>query len=282
MSEQTPIAEVRHTWEAAATGYAKWDATLAAGLDEITQTMLNMAGISKDMRVLDLACGTGSQTLATAERVGSGGLVVANDISETMLEVTRDRVSGTGLKNVETLCCAAEDLPPMAQSFDAAICRLGLMLFPEPESALSAVNQALKPMARLAALVFSTPAANPFMAEPMEILLRHAGKQSSAPGAPGIFALGAPGQFAHLMRSTGYSDIETRIVRAPLHVASAQLALEMMRQAFGAYRAVIVDLDEGARAAAWAEVGDCLEQWDGRNGFRAEREFVIAAGAQSG
>ena len=89
MVKKNPKDEVRHTWEAAATGYAKWDATLSAGLDEITQTMLDMASVGEDMRVLDLACGTGSQTLASAERVGSNGRIVANDISETMLEVTR-------------------------------------------------------------------------------------------------------------------------------------------------------------------------------------------------
>lgn len=282
MVKKNPKDEVRHTWEAAATGYAKWDATLSAGLDEITQTMLDMASVGEDMRVLDLACGTGSQTLASAERVGSNGRIVANDISETMLEVTRARAAGAGLKIVETLCCAAEDLTATTQSFDAAICRLGLMLFPEPWNALAAVNHALKPMARLAVLVFSTPAANSFMAEPMEILLRHACKQPPAPGAPGIFALGAPGHLADLMQSTGYRDIETRIASAPLHLASAELALEMMRQAFGAYRAVIAELDNVARAAAWAEVGDCLKGWDGRDGFLVQREFVIAAGAKSG
>ena len=42
--------------------------------------MLDMAGIDAGMRVLDLACGAGSQSLRAAERVGPRGRVVAIDI----------------------------------------------------------------------------------------------------------------------------------------------------------------------------------------------------------
>jgi hypothetical protein len=54
----------------------------------------------------------------------------------------------------------------------------------------------------------------------------------------------------------------------------------MMQQAFGAYRAVVADLSPEARAAAWSEVGECLRQFEDREGFRTELEFVIGSGAR--
>jgi ubiquinone/menaquinone biosynthesis C-methylase UbiE len=275
-------AELRKTWESAAPGWARWEDVFAEGLAEVTATMLDMAGVDAGMRVLDLACGAGSQTLRAAARVGPRGHVVASDISATMLAHVREAAGRRGLGNIETLECAAEDLPSAAGMFDAAICRLGLMLFPAPKQALQAVQSVLKPKARFAALVFTTPAANPFMAKPMQILLRHAAKAPPAAGKPGIFALSGPGVVEALLADSGLVEVETRVVRAPLRLASAAEALSMMQQAFGAYRAVVADLSPDARAAAWSAVGECLQQFETHEGFRTEFEFVIGAGMKDG
>jgi|SRR5882724_1026608 len=115
-----------------------------------------------------------------------------------------ENARGAGLTNVTTLAGAAEDLDVAAASFDAVICRLGLMLFAAPAQALTAVRCALRPGGKVAVIVFTTPAANPFMAHPMQILLGHAGKTPPAPGRPGIFALGAPGVLERLLGDGGF------------------------------------------------------------------------------
>ena len=65
--------EVRRTWESAAPGWAKWEGVVAAGLADVTETMLDTARVGAGMRVLDLACGAGSQILQAVERVGERG-----------------------------------------------------------------------------------------------------------------------------------------------------------------------------------------------------------------
>jgi len=179
---------LRNTWEAAAAGWAKWEQTFSSGLSDVTDTLIDMAGIKPGMRVLDLACGAGSQTLQVAQRIGPEGRVVASDISTTMLEHVRQNAAKAGLQNVETLECAADELEETQLTFDAAISRLGLMLFPSPQKALDSVQRVLRPGASFAALVFTTPANNPFMARTMALLLHHAGKSPPGPGQPGIFA----------------------------------------------------------------------------------------------
>ena len=273
--------ELRRTWESAAPGWAKWEGVIAAGLADVTETMLDTARVGAGIRVLDLACGAGSQTLQAAERVGPKGRVVASDISATMLTHVREAAARRGLTNVETLECAAEDLPQTLDAFDATISRLGLMLFPAPKQALTAVQRVMKPKARIAVLVFTTPSANPFTSQPMHILLRHAGKEPPTPGKPGIFALGGPGVLDGLLAASGLVDVKTSVVRAPLRLSSAAEALEMMQQAFGAYRAVVADLDPEARAAAWSEVGKCLRQFEDREGFHTEVELILGSGARA-
>ena len=273
-------SELRRTWESAAPGWAKWEETFSAGLSGVTDTLIDLAGVQPGMRVLDLACGAGSQTLQVARRVGPNGKVVASDISATMLEHARQNAAAAGLQNVEFVESPAEDLKESSIPFDASISRLGLMLFPSPGNALRAVQRLLKPGARFAALVFTTPNNNPFMARPMAILLRHAGKSRPAPGQPGIFALGSDGILENLIKGGGLTDVKCTKVRAQLRLASASDALEMMQQAFGAYRAVVADLSDQEKSKAWSEVHDCLADFEGDRGFETEFEFIVGSGAR--
>jgi ubiquinone/menaquinone biosynthesis C-methylase UbiE len=280
MTNSSMKPELRNTWEKAAPGWAKWEEAFSAGLFEATETLIDMAGIRDGMRVLDVACGAGSQTIQAAKRVGPNGMVVASDISTTMLEHVRKNAAKAGLHNIETMERAADELDETQPSFDAAISRLGLMLFPSPHAALESIQRVLKAGARFAALVFTTPAHNPFMAQTMAILLRHSGKSAPAPGQPGIFALGASGVLENLMTESGLTDVTTKTLRAPLSLANSSDALEMMQEAFGAYRAVVADLGDAEKSRAWGDVYECLKTFETGRGFSTEFEFIIGAAAK--
>jgi hypothetical protein len=129
------------------------------------------------------------------------------------------------LQNVETLECAADELDETLPPCDAAISRLGLMLFPSPSKASKAVQRVLKPGARFAALVFTTPDDNSFLARTMAIVLRCAGKSPPKPGQPGLFALGGNGILERLMRDSGLIKVQTKLVTASLNLPSASHAL---------------------------------------------------------
>jgi ubiquinone/menaquinone biosynthesis C-methylase UbiE len=280
MAGNTSQSELRNTWESAAPGWAKWEQPFSAGLATATDTLIDMADIRSGMRVLDLACGAGTQSIQAAKRVGPNGRVVAIDISPTMLEHVRRNAIKAGLRNIDTLECAAEDLDEAQTPFDASISRLGLMLFSSPRGALKAVQRVLRPGARFAALVFTSPANNPFLAQPMAILLRHAGKSPPAPGQPGLFALGGNGVLEKLMRDGGLVDVRTTTIRASLRLPSISAALEMMQQAFGAFRAIMTDVSDADRSKAWGEVHECLKQFETSGGFETEFEFIIGSGAK--
>ncbi len=130
MVEQKLKSELRKTWDSAAPGWASWENVFSSGLAGVTDTLISMAGVGAGSRVLDVACGAGAQTIQAAKRVGPDGVVVASDISGTMLEHIHRRAEREGMGNIETLECAADDLNERIMPFDAATCRLGLMPFP--------------------------------------------------------------------------------------------------------------------------------------------------------
>jgi ubiquinone/menaquinone biosynthesis C-methylase UbiE len=94
--------------------------------------MLQMAEVGSGMRVLDIAAGAGDQTLDIAQRVGPTGYVLATDLSPAILEFAMGNARRAGFGNVETQVADGENLRVAEASFDAAICRLGLMFFPDP------------------------------------------------------------------------------------------------------------------------------------------------------
>lgn len=272
--------DVHRQWDAAAHGWALWESAVAAWMKPATESMLDVAGVDTGARVLDLASGAGSQTLDAARRVGANGHVVATDISETMLHHVRENARAAGFANVTTLLGAAEELDLPAESFDAATCRLGLMLFIDPARALAAVRRALRPGAKVGVVVFTTPAANPFMAQPMEILLRHTGKSPPSPGQPGIFSLGSAGTLEQLLTRSGFTGVVQRNLGAQLRLPSATDALTMMQEAFGAYRAVLAGSPDAVQRAAWAEVAEALKSFETPQGFLAPAEVLVAAAAK--
>src|SRR5688500_8991318 len=130
--------------DAAAAGWSRGAAERAQYLGPVTEMMLDLAALSPGQRVLDVAAGTGEQTLLAARRVGPAGRVVATDVSASMLGIAADAARQSGLANVETRAMDARQLDFESDSFDAAISRLALMLIPERPKALAEIYRVLR------------------------------------------------------------------------------------------------------------------------------------------
>ncbi|HKJ41585.1 MAG TPA: class I SAM-dependent methyltransferase [Sunxiuqinia sp.] len=270
------VEQARVQWEKAAPGWAKWENVISDGAYLATDKMLEMAHVSNGKRVLDLASGAGSQTLIAAERVGPDGHVVANDISPTMLNHVKQNAESKGFSNVSTLLGAVQELEIAPSSFDSVICRLGLMLFPNPGSVLANISKALKPNGKIGVVVLSTPDVNPFFVQPMQILLRHAGKTPPS-GAPGLFSLAAPGILEKLFEDNGFTNAAVHKQTIHFKMPAAEETLLMIQEAFGAYRAVISDSPASVQKAAWAEVLDYLKSLGNGQGIEAPSEVLVGS-----
>ena len=268
-------------WDSAAPGWAKWESALMDATVEATKQVLDAANVQEGMAVLDVACGAGGQTIQAARRVGPSGHVYANDIASKMLSFVDANAADAGLQNVETLHGPAEGLAASGLRVEAAICRLGLMLFQSPLEALSAVRAVLADEGRLAVLVVASPPENQLFSQTMMIALKHAGKTPPPAGSPGLFALSDPSRLENVFATAGYSDIRVEKLVAQLSIASIDDALTMMKEAFGAYRAVLAEVDDAKRVMAWDEIRSCLEQFSGPDGVRADMTFLLASGSNS-
>jgi ubiquinone/menaquinone biosynthesis C-methylase UbiE len=177
MASFDPI-QYKHTthkqWQAAAAAWNRWSPTLEQWLGAATELMLDLAELRPGKRVLDLAAGSGGQTLVAARRVGSTGSVFATDISSNILAFAAENAQNAGLNNVQTRVMDAENLELEDQTFDAVICRLGLMYLPDLAKALIGIYRILKPGGKLALMVFTPAEKNQFFSLPVAIIRRRA------------------------------------------------------------------------------------------------------------
>ncbi len=247
-----------------------------------TERMLDLAGVGTGDRILDVAAGTGEQTLAAARRVGPTGSVLATDISASMLAVAADVLRQEGWSNVETLVADAQrlDLPP--DFFDAAISRFGVMLIPAHQEALSAIHRALKPGGKLAAMVWSTAERNPFFALPLGIL-RARDLLLPEPGQPelGPFALGTPDALENEFRQAGFRDVAIEPVAIRWRFPSVAATLDYYRLNVAALRRETADRLAGAAGEhVFAEIEQALDQFRGPDGIEVPGEVLIGVGTK--
>ena len=265
-------------WDQAAPGWNEHTAHIRAWLRPATDAMLSMAGVRPGARVLDVAAGAGDQTLDIAQWVGPSGAVLATDFSPAILAYAADNAARAGYGNVQTLVADAERLELPEASFDAAVCRLGLMLLPDPLPALRAMQRALKPGGGACAMVFSVPQANPCVATLMAVALEQAGLPPRDPFQPGgVFSLGRPGVLDELFEAAGFRDVATTRLQATFKLPSARAYLDFVRTSASPIQQIVAGLDPVRRHAAWAVMEERLRTFDTAAGWEGPNELLLAA-----
>ncbi len=270
-------ATTREQWQSAADAWLHWHPTLQEWLGSATNVLLEMAGIRPGDHVLDIAAGTGQQSIQAARLVGRSGSVLATDISSNILDLAAREAETAGLTNLETRVMDAEQLALPDASFDAVISRLGFMYLPDLQTALTGMRRVLKPGGLIAAMVFSTPDLNEFFSLPVSIIRRRAHLPPPVPGRPGPFSLGGDGVLEDAFLKAGFSDPVIRAIDAPLRMRSARECLQFERESFGALQQMLSGMSESEREETWLEIEKALRSFEGPDGFIAPCQVLIGA-----
>lgn len=270
----------RALWDTHAEGWNGSAAKIRQWLRAATDAMIEMAAIKPGMRVLDVAAGAGDQTLDIARRVGLAGHVLATDLSPRIIEFARENARRAGLSNIETVVADGENLE-FAANFDAVVCRLGLMFFPNPEKGLLAMFRALRPGGRACTMQFSTPDKNPCVGILVSTAFKYAGIPPRDPYQPGgLLSLGKPGLSDELFRKAGFSQVATTKVTAPFLLPSVKDYLSFVRTSASPILQILAPLNEAARNAAWTEIEDRLSAFNAPNGWEGPNELLLTVGCR--
>jgi SAM-dependent methyltransferase len=239
--------------------------------------MLEAAGVDVGGRVLDVAAGAGGQSITAALRVGTGGEVVATDISPTILTYAAKAAAEAGITNMRTVEADGEELLSQPEaSFDAAISRVGLIYFPDQQRALAGIRHSLREGGRFGAIVYSTPANNEFVSIPVSIIRERAQLPAPLPGQPGPFSLGGPGVLEQALTAAGFHDVTVETIPSPLRLPTAADCVRFERESFGALHQMLNGVPEAEREGIWADIESALSRFETASGFEGPCELLVA------
>lgn len=120
---------------------------------------IELSGVKKGQRVLDIAGGTGDLAARFARIVGTEGEVVLSDINDSMLKNGRVRLVDKGIiGNTRFVQADAQQLPFPDNYFDCISIAFGLRNVTDKDKALESMFRVLKPGGRALILEFSKPA----------------------------------------------------------------------------------------------------------------------------
>ena len=173
--------------------------------------LVDVAGIAPGQTVLDVACGTGivARTVADAQR--GHGRVVGLDINEAMLAVAR-RVR----PEIEWRQGDAARLPFPDGAFDAVLCQMAFMFFPDRGAALREMARVVTARGTVAFSVPDRLDAQPAYAPFVAMVARHAGPEATSL----LGAYFASGDLAELRRLIGSAGLH--VVAQRTHVGTVR------------------------------------------------------------
>lgn len=225
----------------------------------LSERMLDLAGLEPGMRVLDLATGRGEPALRAARRVGPHGSVVGVELSDSLLQMAREKAAAAGLRNLELRSANAELLENIPQNnFHAVTARWALMYMAAPIAAMLNARRALLPSGILVAAFWAEPERVPYFTLPRRRLLRYRPLPVFDPEAPGPFRYANVDRIARDLSRAGFHVEHVEEMEIPVFAAPSSAEVVAWVRAFGLAR-LLEDLPKGQQLAWQQELTTELE-----------------------
>ena len=274
--------DVIKEWRESAQYWAKHSATIYAMFAPLTQALIEHAEIREGQSVLDVAGGPGEPSLTIAETVGPTGSVTCTDFVAEMVETARAEAERRGITNIRFQQCSADDLPFPDNSFDAVVCRLGVMLFPDPLAAIKEMLRVTKPGGHLAFVVWHKSELNPFCYAVTNVMDQHINSQPEDPDAPGAFRFAEPGKLANVMTAAGAVEVKEQVLKFEIAAPISSREFWGMRsQMSDTLRAKLNQLPADEQSRVATEIEQSVQQFFPQNQMKFPAQMIVASGKKS-
>jgi enediyne biosynthesis protein CalE5 len=247
-------------WDSAAQGYRVWWPHIEKAAQSLSNRLVELAEIRPGQRILDIATGIGEPALTAARIVGATGHILAIDISAEMIAIAKQRAAAyNGLQDtIEYRETDAEDLVLPDLSFDAALCRWGLMFMPNLNATLIKVHRSLVSGGRFVAAVWADAHNVPVISHAMQIISESVQMAAApSPSAPNPYSLADTNRLANYFLGAGFRDVRIETVTVTFEFSSGEDYSRYCQAISAGARIVISNESEERKEYIWRKVAEC-------------------------
>lgn len=251
-------------WSSAGAAYDE----ISRGILDAIEHAINRLRPTAEMRILDVATGTGWTARRLAER---GFHVTGLDFAPEMLDAARESAAARGLQ-IPFIEGDAEAMPFDDGTFDAVISTFGVMFTQRPEDAAAELARVCRPGGRLVLAVW-TPDGNVF--EMFRIIKGYMPAPEGAP-PPSPFEWGRTERLRELLSDAFELRFEegTSYYREPDGAA----AWQTFSEGYGPVRTLIGKLDASQRSRFQAEFTAFHDGFADEMGITVPRQYRVVHG----
>jgi len=199
-----------------------------------------------------------------------------------MVAAAKAEAERRGLKNVGFRQCEADALPFGDKSFDAVVCRLGVMFFPDPLAALREMLRVAKPGGKISLAVWFKSELNPFTHIVTDLLSRYVASPPADPDAPGAFRFAENGKLARVLARAGAANVDERLLH---FLMEAPITVEdywtLRAETSDTLRAKLATMPANQVESLREDVLQAARAYFPENQMRFPTQMIIATGERS-
>jgi ubiquinone/menaquinone biosynthesis C-methylase UbiE len=256
----------RQSWDSVASGWQKWYRTFENGAQKISDRLIELAEIEPGSKVVDIATGIGEPAITAATRVGISGRVLATDISPQMLSIAKQRAISQNLQGIIDFKEGdVKTIDLAASTFDAALCRWGLMFLPNLETRLSNIYKSLVDGGGFAAAVWASSDKVPQLSLAIDTARKEINIPTPAFGTPGPFSLADVNILKKYFINCGFKDINIERVIVTFEFDSAEDYTKFTQDIAAPVNALLVNQTLEHKEKIWKAVTKAAETKYGNN-----------------
>ena len=196
------------------------------------------------------------------------GTVVVSDVVPAMTAIAETRAAAMGLRNVTARSLDLEQIAEPAGTYDAVLCREGLMFASDPARAAGEIARVLRPGGRVAIAVWGPRSRNPWLGVVFDAVSAQMGMPMPPLGMPGPFALEDAGRLHGLLVDAGLVDVAVRELPVPLVSPSFEDWWTRTSSLAGPLSAVLAGLPAAAKADLESRVRSAVAPYETADGLR--------------
>lgn len=274
----------RQGWDSVAGGWQKWWKITETAAEKVSRRLIELAEIKRGSTVLDIATGIGEPSITAANQVGNSGHVLAIDISSQMLSIAKQRAISLGLEQViEFKEGDAETIDLSASTFDAALCRFGLMFLPDLRTGLSNIYRSLVDGGHLAAAVWASPDRVPFIALALNRAMKETKGQLLPPaGAPGPFSLSNENMLRNSLTGSGFKEVIIERMDVTFNFDSAEVYTSFVYETAAPVQAMLANQQQERREEILKAITEAARKYaeNDTRSVRLSNEAICVVGAK--